>query len=171
MNDNTKTLYSDRVICMQQLSNIRRAYSRDIRTIPQSIKRHELSFTEAKRRMQRAQEIIDTNWRNYKLSNFTPEEKLLVKQADILKNKADEANNDLIDILSKEDTLAINKLVQKENPAESAPFAVKVSQLMDLQVEVAKEILNNNKTLYQVTSRNFILFIVLSLVIALSLSF
>jgi PAS domain S-box-containing protein len=171
MNDNTRTLYSDRVLCIQQLSNIRRVYSRDIRTIPQNIKRHKLSFTDAIKRIRQAQEIIDTNWHNYKRTNFTPEEKLLAKQTDILKNQADEANRNLIAILSKEDTLAINRLVQEENPAESTPFAIKVTQLMDLQVKIAKEILNNSKTLYQITSANFILFIVLSLVIALSLSF
>ncbi|MGZ3750264.1 MAG: PAS domain S-box protein [Mucilaginibacter sp.] len=171
MNDNTKTLYTDRILCMQQLSNIRRVYSRDIRTIPQSIKSRELSFSEAKIRIQRAQKIIDTNWRNYKRTNFTPEEKLLVKQADILKNNADENNKDLLAILANGDTLAINKLVLQQNPAESAPFAVKVTQLIDLQVSIAKDILNNNKKLYQITSAKLVLFILLSLVIALSLSF
>jgi len=171
MNENTETLYKDRVVCMQQLSNIRRVYRGDIRALAQSVKIHELSFSEAKKRIQQAQEIIDTNWHNYKLTNFTQEEKLLVKQTDILKNKADEATQNLISILSKGDTLALNKLVQEENAAVSAPFAVKVTQLMDLQVRVAKEILVNNKILYQVTSRNFILLILLTLAVALSLSF
>ncbi len=171
MNDNTKTLYVDRVLCIQQLSNIRRVYGGDIVPIPLSVQRHKLSFREAKKRVQQAWEIIDTNWRNYKRTYLTPEERLLVKQTDVLKTQADEANKNLMSILSKEDTLALNKLVQQEDPAAPAPFAVKVTQLMDLQVQVAKEILINNKALYRSTSTNFILFVFLSLAIALSLSF
>jgi len=113
MNDNTKALYTDRILCIQQLSTIRRVYRGDIGTITQSIKRHELSFGEAKKRLERAQEIIDTNWRNYKRTNFTKEEELLVKQTDILKNNADKANKSMISILSKEDTLALNNLIQE----------------------------------------------------------
>ncbi len=171
MDENTKTLYTDRILCIQQLSNIRRVYGGDILPIPQSVERHQLSFIEAKKRVQQAQEIIDTNWQNYKRTYLTPEEKILVKKTDVLKTQADEATKNLLSILSKGNTLAINQLVLNENPSAPSPFAAKVTQLMDLQVQVAKEILNNNKVLYQVTSTNFILFILLSLVIALSLSF
>ncbi len=171
MNENTRSLYTDRVLCIQQLSNIRRVYFGDIVPIPLSVKRHRLSFIEAQKRLREAQEVIDTNWRNYKDTYLTAEEKLLVKQTDVLKARADKVNTNLASILSKEDTLAINKLIRDGTPAAPAPFTTKITQLMDLQVKIAKEILNNNKALYRATSANFILFIVLSLAVALSLSF
>lgn len=93
-----------------------------------------------------------------------------MKQTEVLKTQADLANKNLLSILSREDTVALNKLADEEDPAAPAPFAVNITQLMDLQVQVAKDILINSKELYRITSRNFILFIFLSLVIALSLS-
>jgi two-component system, sporulation sensor kinase E len=171
MNDNTKSLYSDRVLCIQQLSSIRFEYDTEILPIAQGIRNHTLTFAQAKERILKAEEIIDTNWRSYKLTYLTPKERLLVKQTDAIKNQAYKAVENLLLVLSKNDTASLDQLIQKGTFAEPAPFALKINQLLDLQVRVAKEILNNNKTLYRVTTTNFIFFIVLALAIALSLSF
>ena len=171
MNDNTETLYSDRVLCIQQLLKIRFEYGTNILPMQQDVKNHTITFSEAKKGILNAQAIIDTSWRNYKRTYQTPEERLLVKQTELIKNRADKETQDLLYILSKEDTSAVNRLIQNIKSTRTAPFTLKINQLIDLQVQVAKEILNNNKTLYQVTSTNFIVFIVLSLAVALSLSF
>jgi len=171
MNENTRTLYADRVLCMQQLANMRFEYMTYIQPMARKVKDHELTFIEAKKQVQTAREIINTNWHYYKLSYLTPEEQLLVAQMDVIKNQADKTNENLESILSKEDTHALDDLIQKESSTGLPPFIIKVTQLMELQVRVGKEIFNNSKEIYQRTSRNFFLLILFSLLIALSLSF
>ncbi len=170
MNDNTRTLYTDRVLCMQQLANIRFQYLTEIFPAARNVKDHVLTFNEAKKQAEKAQIIIDTTWQNYKRSYLTPEENLLVKQTEAAKSQTDKASENLQSILAKRDIAALNILIQKQLPPQSAPIIIKVTQLMELQTRVGKEILNNNKKIYQRTSKNFFLLILFSLGVALSLS-
>jgi len=171
MNENTRTLYADRVLCMQQLANVRFEYTSEIQPAALKVKNGLLSFNEAGQRVQKATQIINANWHNYKLTYLTPNERLLVKQADILKTGADEACENLKSFLAKKDTLALNKSVKKGAPDLFAPVIAKVTQLMELQALVGKNIYVNNKHLYQSTSKKFIFLVLLALAIALSLSY
>ncbi len=171
MNENTRTLYTDRIVCMRQLANVRFEYLSEIVPMALNVKNHLFGFSEAKRRVQKAQEIININWHDYKLTYLVPEEKLLVKQTDSIKNLVDEATENLVSVLSKQDTLALAELIEKQSSAGPSPFVAKVTQLMDLQVRVGKEIYTNNGQIYQRTAANFYVLILLSLVIVLPLSF
>src|SRR5476651_2421630 len=48
MNDDTRTLYADRVLCMQQLVNVRFEYISEIVPMAQNVKNHVFTFGEAK---------------------------------------------------------------------------------------------------------------------------
>jgi two-component system, sporulation sensor kinase E len=170
MNENTRTLYADRVLCMQQLANMRFEYTSDILPAALNVKNHILSFSEAEKRIKKARMIIDTNWHNYKHTFLTPGEDSLVRQTDVVKNQADKVYANLGSILSKEDTLALNRFIQKELSTGPVPIVTMVTRLMELQARIAKEISNSNKEIYQDTSRKFILLILCSLIIAVSLS-
>jgi len=171
MNQNTQTLYADRVLPFQQLSNARFAYTTEIVPIGQKVKDHLLTFNEAKERVQKAIDVINTNWHDYKLTYLTPEEALLVKQTDIIKTQADKASGDLLAALDKEDVKSLDGLIQKDFSADPPPFTVKLTQLMQLQVRVGKEIFNDSNEIFRTTSKKSFFLIVASLVIALSLSF
>lgn len=171
MEENTRTLYSDRVLCMQQLANIRFEYVSEIYPVARKVENHELTFKEAKAQVQEAVRIISTNWVAYKHSYFTPEEQLLVKQTDEIKKQTDEESSNLESVLSNENTVALNNLIQKDYAAKNSPFVLKLTQLMELQLQVAKQIFDNNQEIFKNTSVKFFLLIVLSLVVALSLSF
>ena len=171
MNENTRALYADRVLCIQQLSNVRFEYIEEILPVPGNVKNHVLTFSEAKQQVEKAKRIMDTNWHNYKLTYLTPEEKLLVKNADVIKSRNDEVYKALVSILTKQDTPALDKLIKEEFSSQSPPFALKINQLMELQVQVGKKIFDDNNQIYQGASQKFFLLILLSLVIALSISF
>jgi len=171
MNENTRALYTDRVLCIQQLSNVRFEYVEEILPVAGNVKNHVLTFSEAKKRVEKAKGIIDANWHDYKLTYLTPEEKLLVKQADEIKKHDDKVYESLESILSKEEIPALDELIKKEFSSSSPPFALKLNQLMELQVQVGKKIFNNNNEIYQSASQKFFFLILLSLIIAISLSF
>lgn len=171
MNKNTRTLYADRVVCIQQLSDIRFAYVSEILPIPQNVENKLLTYPSAEKRVANAQKIINDNWHNYKLTYLTPEEALLAKQTDVIKKQADSSISSLQAMLAKNDTLGIDNLYKREASTDAAPFAVQLSKLMDLQVRVGHDIYNNSDEIYRTTSTRFIILILFSLAVALSLSF
>jgi PAS domain S-box-containing protein len=171
MNNQTRSLYADRIVCLKQLSNIRYEYGAEIPRITQSVKNGTLTFGEAVTQLRDAEKIININWSDYKLTYQTAEENRLVKKTDILKTLADKADYNLESVLVKEDAPALNELVKKGVSENLAVVVQKVTQLMDLQVSVASEVSKNNEKLYQQASQKFILLIFISLFIALSLSF
>ncbi len=170
MNENTRSLYADRVVCMQQLANVRFEYVSEIVPIALNVKNQVIAFREARKRVQKARETININWHNYKLTYFTPEENRLVGQTDIIKNQADKVTETLDSILSKQHTRALDKFIQSGSVNGFALIITRLSRLMELQVQVAKKIFNANQEIYQGTSKKFILLILLSLAVALSLS-
>lgn len=171
MEDNTRSLYVDRVLPFQLLAGIRFQYGIEIIPIAQLVKNHELSFDEAKKRLQKAQATINTNWRDYKLSYLTPEEAQMVKQTDVIKKQADKRSEDLEAILIQQDTKALDAFVPKKIYDTTEPFYVKLTQLMDLQVRVGRQLFQNNSQIYHTTTRRFFIVIFMALSIALSISF
>jgi PAS domain S-box-containing protein len=171
MNRNTQTLYADRVLPYRELSNVRFAYNTNITPIAQKVKNRVLTFNQAKTRVQKAQAVIDSNWYKYKLTYLTEQEAHLVNQVDAIKRGTDEASRQLLVILARGDMQALDTLIQKNFSADPAPFSLKLSQLMDLQIKIGKEIFDSNNRLYHNTTKKFLLLIFFSLVIALSLSF
>jgi PAS domain S-box-containing protein len=170
LNENTRTLYADRVVCMRQLANMRFQYAGEIVPAALSVKHHLLTFDAARQRVRNARLIIDSNWHNYRLTYLTPEEDLLARQTDTLKNRVDEEIKNLESILLKKDTAAITSLVINQPPAVQMPFSIKLTQLMDLQERVGKQIFENSRHTYAAASKNFIFWIFFSLLFAVSLS-
>jgi two-component system, sporulation sensor kinase E len=171
MNANTQTLYVDRVLPFQQLSNVRFQYTSVIIPIGQKVKNHLLTFSAAQQRIREAQKIINANWHAYKLSYLTAAEALLAKQTEVVKKQADDINNELLSALLKKDGAALDELIKNKFSTDPAPFTVKLTQLMDLQVNIGKQIFKNNNEIYHATAKKSLLLILLSLFIAISLSF
>ena len=171
MDDNTHSLYADRVLPMQQLSDIRFAYAADILPMAQNVENHLLAYDEAKKDLQQAQHTINTNWQAYKLTYLTPQEAQMVRETDLAKERADEACSELQSILANEDPAALDRFSQQQFAVNPDPFFVKLTQLMALQVQVSKEILNNNNEIYRHSTTRFLLLIAGALILSLSLSF
>jgi len=170
MDDNTHSLYADRVLPIQQLSDIRFAYADRMLPIAQKVSSHQLTFSKAKEELKQSRDIINANWQAYKLTYLTPREALLVKQTDVVKKQTDKAFDTLEGILIREDPLMLDRFVHQRPAADHDPFFVKLTQLMALQVQVGKELLNNNNEIYHATVKKFIVLIVVALVLAMSLS-
>ncbi len=171
MNDNTRALYTDRVLCMQQLANVRFGYVSEVLPIAQNTKDQIFSFNEAFKRLHNARQIIDTNWRNYLRTYLTPDEARLAKQTDLIKKQTDNVAASLEIILKNNDTTALNTFIQKQRSDTAPPLVINLTRLMELQVQVGKKIFSSNTEIYHRTSKNSFLLIVFSLFVALSLSF
>src|SRR5579863_4070015 len=91
MDASTQDLYNNRVVCMEQLVNVRHAYAKNIVFALQELKDGTTSYHEAEKRMDNANEEIITNWGAYKRTYLTPEEAKLAAEAEIMMHQADSA--------------------------------------------------------------------------------
>ncbi len=127
LNDNSRTLYADRVVCMRQLANMRFQYTGEIVPAALTVKNHLLTFDAAQQRIRNARLIIDSTWHDYKLTYLTPEENFLTRQTDTLQEQVDKDTKTLESILLKKDTAALNDLIKKQPLAAQEPFAIKLA--------------------------------------------
>jgi methyl-accepting chemotaxis protein len=82
---------------------------------------------------------INTNWEAYNNSKLTTREAELVKEAEELKKLGDGFTSKLIASLSVGDIKAVERLRTKEMYPAIDPISGKVSEIVDLQLAVAKE--------------------------------
>ncbi len=171
LDQNTQTLYADRMACTYQLANMRLQYTGEIAPIALRVKNHLLTFDQAAQRTSKARLIIDSNWHNYELTHLTTEEKSLARQTDALKKIADQQTQILQSILKNRDTAGLDELIKQQKPAGQTAFLLKLTQLMDLQQRLGKQIFENSKHTYTAASKGFDIWIIISLAIILASSF
>lgn len=159
MDRNTQNLYSNRVVCMEQLVNVRHAYAKNIVFAFQELKDGTISYHEAKRRMDAAYTEIDTNWRAYKQTYLTPEESKLVVQAEIMMHQADSGVAAQRALLDKSDTSNFSDLHPVKLFNITYALVEKLNELLKLQVTVSKDIITTGNREYRETVRNFYLLI------------
>src|SRR5882757_4960631 len=63
MNENTKTIYNDRVFPLQQLTSVRFSYSIGILSSAEQAINHQISFDDATKEIEKAQGKIASNWK------------------------------------------------------------------------------------------------------------
>jgi len=171
MSRNTQTLYTDRVVPMNQLSTIRFYYINDIVFPAQNAKNHQISFSEAKKQIEEAQEQINTLWKAYLLTDMTQVEDQKVKQAEILMNQSNITVEKLKNILNKGDIPSLDNFINNElNPVLNSFISI-ITELISLQAKVGGEVYQNNIKSYHTALRKFLFLIFLSLVFALPLSY
>lgn len=171
MNKITQTLYVDRVMPMVQISTVRVSYSLDIVSAAQKLKSNQITYRQAQKIIKKAEEKINKNWADYMITYLTPEETKLAKEASVLMGTADDAIDNLKTILEKEDSLALDKHILTELYPAIDPLVAKLTELIQLQVNVAEEVYKNSNEVYATTSTNSYLLIVLSLAFGITLSF
>lgn len=169
MNENTKTLYADRVVPIQQLASIRHSYIYGILfrfvDLENSTNEPDLVLRE----IEDIQQVIEKNWQSYKETYFTPEEEELVNQTELLKANVDFAINTIKQRIRNENQ--VEDLVDEESRDAFNAVLGRLNELIDLQVGVGTQVSNSNEQLYRDTAKKFILFIVIALLAALGLAY
>ncbi len=170
MNQNTRTLYNDRVFSMDQLGDIRFFYESILYTAQQS-KNLQITYKQALREVQRSEDSIGTNWKAYLLTYLTPEEKQLAGQAADLMHRSKPDIERLKKILAEEDGQAPGQISNIDLYGHINPVIIKITELINLQVHVSKDIYQNSHNNYIKRLNKFILLIILSLVFVIPFSY
>jgi PAS domain S-box-containing protein len=167
----THTLYTDRLIPMEQLSAVRFAYAVGILSTAHQVGAREISFQHAEDQLRQAERTISSNWNAYILTYLTSEEKERVTQAALKMERAERAIKNFKTALAKKnidilDTIINNKLYPVVNPV-----IVDMNELMALQVRVSSEIYKEAISEYNTASKRFYSLIWFSLICAISFAF
>lgn len=171
INQTIQTSYADRLLPMDELADVRYLYAAGILTTAQQANLQQISFSEARKKIQQAQDDIATNWKKYLLTSLTKEEKQLVYETAILMGRADKKFEKLKLILKEEDSSALDNFITDELFPSVNPTVLKITDLLNLQVKVGKNAYKSNLEFYNESSRQLSILIVIALVFGIPFSY
>lgn len=166
MSRNTETMYADRMLPLQELTQIRYSYTTGIRIVAEALENHTLTPVMANTKIELAQRIIEQNWQAYLQTYLTPEETQLVKQTSLLKEQADKAISDLNQKIQDLESGVPDKIGKENIYAAIDPVVTNINRLAQLQIRVSDELYEANDQLYSSTEKKLFLLIFISLLIA-----
>lgn len=147
------TVYNDRVVPLRDLKVISDMYAVNIVDTAHKARNGSLSYTEALQNIDTAVSTIKKKWHDYLSTFLVDEEKAIVAQIEPLMVIADRETARLRTILETGKTDHLTEFAAKHLYPAFDPVTDKFSALVELQLKVAKEIYDENQTLYD-SSRN-----------------
>lgn len=170
LNKKSKELYNDRLIPMDQLSDVRYNTSLISFTVLQTLE-NKTTFNESFAKVKAAHEKINFNWERYLKTDLTAEEIKIVDQIKPLLQKASVAINDLEFALAQKDKTKLDRLYENNLLKDLKAVELKVSSLLDLQVKIGEKIHHDNLEVYNEHVRVFYATLFIVLVLALPFSY
>lgn len=171
MNQITQTIYNDRLVPMGQLAAIRYSYGSRLLAIVSKIKSRQLSYHQALTEIKQTQQTITQNWNAYQLTYLTAEEAQLVEQVNTQIQKGDAVIHKLEKLIEKENASALNQNIVNELFQTFGPIITNINALVELQVNVSNANYKAAHQTYLSASRNFYIFIILSLSFSIPFGF
>jgi methyl-accepting chemotaxis protein len=163
------TIYDDRVIPLQQLKNINDQYGFSIIDTVNKTHGRRMTSSEAIQEIQLAIQTIEEQWKLYRQTTLTPEERILADQIEPLFVAANSEIEKLIQTLENyQGEELINQLDYFDGPLYVVldPITEKINELSQLQLEVAQQ---ERKTAKEIVTGIYWLFIPILLLTVLAL--
>jgi PAS domain S-box-containing protein len=167
----TQTLYTDRLIPIEELASVRFAYAVGILSTAHQVLNQKISFKDAENRIQQAQHTISSNWSAYTITFLTPEEKERVTQAEINMKHAEGIIENFKNRIAKKQVNVLDTVMNNSLYPVVHPIIDQMNELMELQVKVSSGIYQEGIIEYNMASRRFYLLILVSLTCAISFAF
>lgn len=166
MNDNTQALYSNRILPLQQLTQMRYTYLTGILATTDAIKNSKIESSIAKKQLERAENLINTNWQAYLKTYLTPKELLIIQQTILMKEKADNA------IFSLNQKIQNNEIYTTDNVSIAVNAVIaRINELTQLQILVSNGLYQKNEQLYHSSEKRIYTLIIVSLLFVMVLGF
>ncbi len=140
-NQSMQSVYDDRVVPLKGLKAIADAYAVDVIDAVNKANAGLFSAEEASRSVRNAGQVIQREWKAYMATVLTPEEAVLAAQAQKLFVPADQSIQALVAVLQQRKGTVKGGLADYDGPlyASIDPISAKITELIDLQLRVAKE--------------------------------
>jgi methyl-accepting chemotaxis protein len=175
VNAGIATMYADRVVPLKQLKQVSDAYAVYIVDASHKARNDNMSWNEAIRSLENANTIIDENLSAYAETKIEGEELRLFNEAKKLRIAADEAYNEILNILRQgKDSISHQKLANytiDQMYDKIDPFTAKLAELIDIQLALSKELHDAGTALYDSAMIITYTIIIIGIVLAVFLAY
>lgn len=138
-NEGLDSVYKDRVVPLKDLKIIADTYAVNIVDTAHKVRNGNIGWDEGQKNVTAAVEIISEKWRAYLATTLVPQEQKLVEEARPLMNAADKSVAKLSGIFENKDLETLTEFTIVELYPVIDPISAKFSELVDVQIKVAKE--------------------------------
>ncbi|ABV66898.1 methyl-accepting chemotaxis protein [Aliarcobacter butzleri RM4018] len=171
VNNGLVRVYNDRVLPLEQLKIIADEYAVNIVDTTHQTRNGNFNFDKCVSNIDEAQTKIKLNLEKYLSTELTKEEKVLVDSLKSFVAKGDEVTNKIKQSCKNKDIDSITKITIEELYPNIDPISEKVSELIKLQLDVAKNETDVAAEIYSSSKTTIILTIVISFVVLTLLSY
>ncbi|MFW3373354.1 MCP four helix bundle domain-containing protein, partial [Aliarcobacter butzleri] len=171
VNNGLVRVYNDRVIPLEQLKIIADEYAVNIVDTTHQTRNGNFNFDKCVSNIDEAQTKIKLNLEKYLSTELTKDEKVLVDSLKSFVAKGDEVTNKIKQSCKNKDIDSITKITIEELYPNIDPISGKVSELIKLQLDVAKNETDIAAEIYSSSKTTIILTIVISFVVLTLLSY
>lgn len=169
--DSLDTVYKDRVVPLKDLKVIADMYAVNIVDTSHKVRNGNLKWEDGRKNVADAAKTIDEKWKAYLATTLVEEEKKLVAETTPLKKVADDAVARLAGLMQKEDREGLTQLTISGLYETIDPVSGKFSELVDIQLKVAKEEFEKSAKEYHLARSISIALIVIGALLAGAFAF
>lgn len=148
INYSLETVYNDRVIPLKQLKQISDLYAVNIVDTTHKLRNKNINNIEAQTSIVDAMKEIDEIWKTYTSTFLTADEKKLVEESEVLFKNANTSIENLLGIIKSGDEDALIKYTVEELYGAIDPITAKISELIELQLDVSKSEFESSQILH-----------------------
>lgn len=170
LEQNSSSLYNDRAIPLQQLTNIRYAYVTGILLPAQQASHKEMTTAAALELINNAETEVSKNLASYKQTYLTKEEKRLLDIADTHMGRLKALIVSVKLALQGNEISSLDALVNIELRKQVDSLVTEINELVQLQIQVSYDLVHANESTYKVISKDFYIALGIALAFAIILS-
>ena len=159
-------VYKDRVVPLKDLKVIADMYAVNIVDTSHKVRNGNMNWDEGRKNVDAAVKIIAEKWKAYLATTLVAEEMKLVEEVTPLMKTADVVVAKLSDILKKEDSDGLATFTVSDLYPVIDPVSGKFSELVDVQLNVAKDEYAKSSKTYQQSKTISIAAIILGVLLA-----
>ncbi len=137
-NDGLNRVYNDRVVPLKQLKVIADAYAVNIVDTTHQTRNGNFDTNKCISNIDEAKNLITTNWESYLSTKLTVEEERLANEVKTLMKDGNQVTVKIKEACQKNDLELISKITIEELYPKIDPIGEKISELITLQLDVAK---------------------------------
>ncbi|RXJ93496.1 chemotaxis protein [Malaciobacter molluscorum] len=171
VNAGLETVYNDRVIPLKQLKIVADEYAVKIVDTTHQTRNGNFSYDKCIENIDNAQSAISENWNKYISTKLTQKEEKLSNNVQELMKEGTEISNKIKEACKQKDNELISKITINELYQKIDPIGEKIAQLIQLQLDIAKNENDKASIIYENSKIITIVTIAISLCLILFLAF
>lgn len=148
-NETTLSFYNDRIVPVKQLKVVADMYAVNIVDTSHKVRNGNMSWQDGLQQIEVARKNLRSEWEAYKLTELAPEEVRAIKEAEGLFQRADASVNRLESLLKAQDQPGLARYTIEELYPSIDPISAKISEIVELQLNLAYQSYQEEQVLYQ----------------------